>query len=209
MSQTRTLTVSAQADSLRALAENHSRLAITMAVSGGNGNRVIWQSKSIAPRVQVRWTPRYALNWTQGRTERGMQITLSGNWQECALGSSYTITPDGMWQPSGSEGNNDAVTAGCDYEGNDVHLIVGCHDGSDFRPIWIDNNSMGRGMRTSLKPQPKLRWWWQEDAQSGTVVSEASGPAAEHDFSSPSPETNQYSYSTTFHANTGTWTESR
>ncbi len=197
------------------LKKNHWNFQIAKSVAIADGSvsyNVVWQSKSIAPHTRISWKDRYALNWTADVPAEGLSVTVSGEWQLCALGGAYDLDENGFWAKSPASVKRDSkfMTVGgvnYAYPGADgIHIVVGIQNADDgFDVIYVDPTSLAKGSSAKYQPQDKIHWWYQTDMRSSTMISTAFTAKGSVDLSKPGPTTNDYYYSTTYNYNTGTW----
>lgn len=117
-------------------------LAKSVVAGGGDAEfNVVFESKLIAPHMNISWGTTYGLNWTTEMPIPGADITFAGDWQTCELGQSYTVTPDGSWFAERNDPRADKESlnvASNDYP-KEVHILVGV------------KNSAGRWTPVSLQ----------------------------------------------------------
>ncbi|KAG8412774.1 hypothetical protein J3458_013213 [Metarhizium acridum] len=127
---TTTLTVQEGANDLAFLSKNHYNLQVAKAVSAPGGKpvfNVVYKSTSLAPNMEVSWTPEYGLNWTTQMADPGAKVIYTGNWQACKLGESYNLTSVGEWVINNNDPNKDAnsVNVGSNGYPQAVNIVVG------------------------------------------------------------------------------------
>ncbi|RUS13957.1 hypothetical protein BC937DRAFT_94541 [Endogone sp. FLAS-F59071] len=178
--------------------------------AGDTTYNVVWQSKAIAPNTYISWQTVYALNFTANVPAAGVTVTVTGDWQACAIGQSYDLDENGFWQTSTSSGDPNFMNVGkVNYEYPDtdgIHIVVGVKNSNgSFDIIFIDETALPPGSTAKYQPQEKVKLWYQAGIQTSTIISSETTNNDEIDFSKPAPETNQFYYSATFIYNTGTW----
>lgn len=209
----RTIEVYESAYNAKKLSENHWNFQIAKSVSTGTTLQkpnVVWQSKAVAPRTIIQWKDQYALNWTSSLPDPGVSVTISGEWQACNLGEVFDIDSTGFWSASTAPKEDNFMKVGkvnYQYPGADgLHIVVGIQnsDGS-FDPIFVDPISLILNSTASYQPQETIRWWYQSDMRTATMISNAHTSLGTVDFSNPAPATSRFFYSTTFNYQSGQW----
>jgi len=178
--------------------------------AGVDTYNIVWQSKAIAPNTYISWHTVYALNYTATVPAPGVTVTVTGDWQACAIGQSYDLDKNGFWQESTSPGDPNFMNVGKvnykypDTEG--IHIVVGVKnsDGS-FNTIFIDKTALPPSSTAKYQPQEKVKLWYQAGIQTSAIISSETTNDHEIDFSKPAPETNKFYYSATFKYDSGTW----
>ncbi|KAL1794108.1 hypothetical protein ACET3X_007529 [Alternaria dauci] len=210
----RQLTIAADGPTLAKLAPSQFQLHVAKSVIGSDGQlhfNVVWQSKALAPFVDIKWEPEYGMNWTADSPQDGISITLRGIWQPCKTGQIFDLNSEGVWQKSASSpvpgfmaiGNNDFYTEDAP---NGIHITIGIKNKSgSFDPIFMNPVAMGKGMNATFQPQEKIQWWYEAGAKSATMFSTVKGKFETGDFSSPDPVTNTYKKKTQYSFEDGTW----
>jgi hypothetical protein len=206
------------------LSQNKWNFQIAKSVDKGNGDNnpnVVWQSKNIAPNIFISWKDVYALNWTARIPPAGVSIAISGAWQACNPGDSYDLDNTGYWIPSKkpyeSSYDKDFINVGkIDYtypSVDGIHIVIGLQSSTtsnkeNFDIIYVDPISLTPHSSAKYQPQELVRWWYQADSRSSTMINHAITNYSEVDFSAPAPHTGNYYYSTTFHYESGDWVTS-
>ncbi|KAN0073371.1 hypothetical protein V8E54_008591 [Elaphomyces granulatus] len=199
------------------LSDNKWNFQIAKSVNNGDGNKtfnVVWQSKSIAPNTLIVWQDVYALNWTAVVPAPGVSVTISGEWQLCKLGESYDLDNTGFWTKSqGTAPDKTFMNVGniqYKYPGVDgIHIVIGVQNPrGNFDIIYVDPTSLPPGSSAKYQPQELVKWWYQVDNQTSTMISSASTGYGGIDLSAPAKTTLKYYYSTTFNYDSGTWVTS-
>ncbi|EFY88804.1 hypothetical protein MAC_05239 [Metarhizium acridum CQMa 102] len=149
---TTTLTVQEGASDLAFLSKNHYNLQVAKAVSAPGGKpmfNVVYKSTSLAPNMEVSWTPEYGLNWTTQMADPGAKVIYTGNWQACKLGESYNLTNVGEWVINNKDPNKDAnsVNVGSNGYPQAVNIVVG---------IWNQDTQSWQASYPTLMPQNHL-----------------------------------------------------
>ena len=199
------------------LLDNKWNFQIAKSVTDGNGRltfNVIWQSRSIAPRTKISWNEVYALNWTATVPAEGVSVSIMGNWQPCLLGDAYDLLDTGFWSEAPNDGARNYMTVSqvkYKYPGVDgIHIVVGIQNADEgYDIIYIDPTALAPGSRAKYQPQGSVRWWYQADIRTATMISSASTAIGTVDLSQPAPATNKYYYSTTYRYQSGAWVTSQ
>ncbi len=124
-------------------------LQVAKSVAGANGSSptytVVYSAHESAPNTGVQWQETYGLNWMTEVPNPGATVTCTGQWQQCALGTSYDLTADGEWSLDTSDPNAqaNAVNVGknnyVDSSGNliPVNIVVGVQGQStnEWNPV--------------------------------------------------------------------------
>jgi hypothetical protein len=143
MADARTIAFWEGAADLLALSNSKFNLQFAKSVIGPDGAltfNMVWQSKNLAPRTNISWTPVYGLNWTLEIPTSGISVTVGGIWQTCAIGQTFDISPVGLFTPSTVTGKPNFMNIGTNkysYSGvNGIHIIVGVQNASGgFDPV--------------------------------------------------------------------------
>ncbi|KAL9073591.1 MAG: hypothetical protein Q9161_002831 [Pseudevernia consocians] len=192
---------------------------------------MVWQSRVIAPSMNVKWKPVYGLNWTSvslptlsttihsDRPSRaqevpvpGLTVALGGKWRQCDQGQVLDLGPKGAWVQSTATAtigylkvgkNNYQTNTGT----NGVHFLVGVQEASGgFSPIFLDPSETGYGMSALYQPQEKVQWWFQAGMQTSTIISHNIGPTETGDFTEPDADSGTNSKTSTYNFKAGKWT---
>ncbi|PMD50909.1 uncharacterized protein K444DRAFT_604409 [Hyaloscypha bicolor E] len=211
--ETRSLTVVNQGPDLTALAQNHYNLQVAKSVAKGDKIifNIVWQSKVLAPRINVKWKPIYGLNWTMDIPSDGLQVTLGGLWRQCDLGQVIDLDETGQWTQSTSQPVIDFLAIGNNKfksgtVTNGIHIIVGVQNSPGaFDPIFVDPTELGPNMSASYQPQEQLQWWYEEGMKTSTMISTADTTKEVGDYSKPDPKSGLFSKTSSYTFNTGKW----
>ncbi|KAF7510763.1 hypothetical protein GJ744_005863 [Endocarpon pusillum] len=210
---TRILTVVNKGPDLTTLAKNRFNLQVAKSVAKGDQLifNIVWQSKVLAPRINVKWKPIYGLNWTMDLPSEGVEVTLGGNWKQCDPGQVLDLDETGQWTQSTSQpvidflaiGNNN-FKSGTDTNG--IHIIVGVQNAPGaFDPIFVDPAELGPNMSGSYQPQEQLQWWYEEGMRTSTMISKNKSDKEVGDYSQPDPKSGTFAKTSSFTFNTGKW----
>ncbi|KAK4667662.1 hypothetical protein QC763_0059640 [Podospora pseudopauciseta] len=162
------------------LRENQYLLQVAKAVATGDKPEfnVVYASKILAPHMNVQWTTKYGLNWATDMPAPGSEVMYSGTWQQCELGSSYTLDQDGDW--SAKQENPHAKPDSLNVASNDyavgVHIPVGVRDPTSkkWTPIWFGKNMLLTGTHGEYQPIETVNIWYQEGQRTATMISDQS-----------------------------------
>ena len=212
----RTIQVWENAYNAKKLTDNQWNFQIAKSVVTEEGGKptfnVVWRSTSIAPSTLVSWFDVYFLNWTVDVPAAGVSVTVSGMWQTCAVGDSYDLDVYGFWTKSSATTKADPrfMNVGnieYKYPGTDgIHVVIGVQDDSgNIYTIYIDPTALPLGFSAKYQPQELVRWWYETNIRTSTVIDNESTAIGEVDLSKPAPNTSKYYYSTTYNYDSGNW----
>ncbi|KAI0134304.1 hypothetical protein BJ170DRAFT_679209 [Xylariales sp. AK1849] len=212
----RQLVVHERRTDLEVLSRNGYKLQVAMGVlkDGRLDFNLIWQSKPLAPNIQVQWKPVYGLNWTTNVSGQGAALMLEGDWTQCNTEQAFDLDRAGEWNPSTSSPAPGSLTVGANQYStsdvnNGVHIVVGIQgSGGQFQPIFVDPAVLSKGMGASYQPQQKVKWWFQQGGQTSSMVYEVQSISEVGDFSTPDAVTGTFSKTSSFSVAAGTWTTS-
>ncbi|KIL88487.1 hypothetical protein FAVG1_08568 [Fusarium avenaceum] len=159
--------------------------------SGSSSINFVYESKDLAPHMKISWVASYGLNWSTDMSQPGAQVNYTGDWQQCDLGQSFTLTEDGGWVASQKNPNakEDSLNVAANNYSKEVHIVVG---------IWVGKDALLRGSHGEYKPLETINIRYQEGEKSATVISNQATPVQVHDMG-PTP------YFFSYDATAGKW----
>ncbi|KAI6747620.1 hypothetical protein HG530_015728 [Fusarium avenaceum] len=139
--------VESTADRKLLVTEGYS-LLLKRSVDFGSGSasiNFVYGSKDLAPHMKISWVASYGLNWSTDMSKPGAQVNYTGDWQQCDLGQSFTLTADGSWVASQNNliANEDSLNVAANNYSKEVHIVVGVKtaDGK-WTPIWLAKDAL-------------------------------------------------------------------
>ncbi|KAL4796121.1 hypothetical protein BDV19DRAFT_388540 [Aspergillus venezuelensis] len=214
--QQRTIEIFEDQYDIGKLALNHWNLHIAKSVATDKTSalfNVIWQSKHLAPRTEISWENIYALNWTTTVPAQGVSVSLHGSWQPCGLGDAYELLDTGYWGESGDADAGYMCVSKVKYSypsSSGIHIVIGVKNGGGgFDVIYIDPTALPLQSKARYQPQETVRWWYETEVRTATMITDAVTRYGSADMSQPSPKTKEFYYSSTYTYDDGQWSVSQ
>ena len=126
---------------LKYLGDNDYNLAVAKSVADSDGKstfNTIYDSRFLAPNMDIRWTTTYGVNFSLDVPTKGAKVTYAGLWQECGAGDGYILDKNGVWKPNTGDKNNkkDYLNVLNHYT-KDACIIIGTQDPNslEWQPV--------------------------------------------------------------------------
>ena len=119
-------------DREKLLANNYKlQIAKVVATDSTSTANVVFDSRHIAPTMNVSWDTQYGINFVERIPKKGLKVVAGGTWQACGFGQSYDLDKDGGWIPNNDnpEAKSNGLNVGTnEWTGGGVHVVVGTQD---------------------------------------------------------------------------------
>ncbi|EXK87565.1 hypothetical protein FOQG_08906 [Fusarium oxysporum f. sp. raphani 54005] len=144
------------------------------------GYKVIASTSSIAPNAQFNWNDDLGIAASQSNFMEGVQVQASTNVDSIRPGQTYTLTPD--YRGSVNDGGpQDGIRF--NNQADRASPIVYRTINGSRAPIYVGSMQLPRGASQEIKPNNRIRVWFQRDGQSGTMIDGIHDQSIEIDMS--------------------------
>ncbi|KAG5787671.1 hypothetical protein H9Q69_013255 [Fusarium xylarioides] len=146
----------------------------------GEGYKVIASSSRVASNTDFNWNDDLGIAASQSRFMHGVQIQAITDVDSIRLGQTYTLSEDyqGRVNDGGPQGG---IRFNNQTDGASPILYRTINGSRD--PIYVGSMQIPRGASQEIKPNNKVKVWFQRDGQRGTMIDEIHEQSIEIDMS--------------------------
>ncbi|PNP85421.1 hypothetical protein FNYG_01250 [Fusarium nygamai] len=173
------LTVKVPTQNFRQLSQEGYKLCFASGVER-EGFKVIALTTYIAPIIQLQLNDDYGIAATGSNFMEGVKVQAETNVDSIRLGQTYTLTPD--FQGSVNDGGRQGAIQ-FNNQADRAFPIIYRNIGDSKVPIYVGSQQVPQGSSQVIHPNNRVAVWFQQDAETGMMISRIDGPNIEIDMS--------------------------
>jgi len=171
---------------------NGYKLIMAKAMGDANGNytyNVVASTSVVTKQMIATWTDKYQMTGSTQSFQNGVTITGLSGLEDIAFGdtyflaswSSYHVSADSNAPPNGFGFRNKVLAS----------AVITLEVGDNFSPVFISPLKYPPGFAT-MTPLPKVCFWFQQNLDTGTMITVDKTTVFEVDLSDGQPKTITY-----------------
>jgi len=171
---------------------NGYKLVMAKAMGDQNGNyiyNVVASTSVVTPQMIATWTDKYQMTGSTQAFQNGVTITGLSGLEDITFGETYFLD---SWSSHHVAADSSAPPNGFGFRNKvSASAVITLEVGDNFSPVFISLLKYPSGF-AAMTPLPKVCFWFQQNLDTGTMITVDKSTVFEVDLSDDQPKTITY-----------------